>query len=136
MTTMLIVEDDPAWRALYSMELGHQFQLVEAVDGLQALSMLEGVQPDIILLDLKLPRMDGLDFLRVLDRKGIRTPVVMCTGMLPEEARKLFPGVRLAQKSADLRHLRSAILDALGTPWEKARPRLPEPAASEPEWLD
>src|SRR3990172_6355772 len=131
MTTMLIVEDDPAWRALYQMELGSKLKVYEAVDGLQALSLLDRVQPDIILLDLKLPRMDGLDFLRAMDRKGIRTPVVVCSGMLPEDARALFPGIRLAQKSADLRYLLGAIRHTLGTGWQAPR----RPAAG-PDWLD
>ncbi|MBI2525638.1 MAG: response regulator [Candidatus Rokubacteria bacterium] len=131
MTTMLIVEDDPAWRALYRMELGGQFEVYEAPDGLQALAMLDRVRPDIILLDLKLPRMDGHDFLRALDRRAVRTPVVVCSGMLPEDARSLFPGIRLAQKSADLRYVRGAIRDALGTRWQA--PSRPEGG---PDWLD
>jgi len=40
------------------------YKVYEAVDGLQALSLLDRVQPDIILLDLNLPRLSGLDVLR------------------------------------------------------------------------
>jgi len=136
MTTMLIVEDDPAWRALYHMELGQQFQLFEAADGQQALSMLDSVKPDIILLDLNLPRMNGVDFLRALDLQGSRTPVIVCSGMLPEDAPGRFLGIRIAQKSADLRDLRTAIREALGSPWGPPGPPVAGHRADEPQWLD
>ncbi len=131
MRTMLVVEDDPAWRALYQEQFGAEFAICEVADGLQALSMLERVRPDLIVLDLRLPRMDGLDLLRAMDRKGIRVPVVICAGIPPEDVRDHFPGVRLARKSADLRDLRGAIREALGISW-----RAPLRPASGPDWLD
>lgn len=136
MNTMLIVEDDPAWRALYMMEFQDRFAVFEAVDGLQALSMIDWVQPDIILLDLRLPRMSGVDFLRALDRKGIRTPVVICSGVLPDDGRPPFPGVHTAPKSADLRYVRSAVRAAVRAPWGVSRPPLGPTVTEDTEWLD
>jgi two-component system response regulator len=130
---MLIVEDDPAWRSLYLMEFGSQFEVYEANDGLQALAMLEWVQPDVILLDLRLPRMDGYKFLRQLELKGVRAPVVVCTGGIVEDDRAMA-GVSIAQKSADLRYVRGAVRAAVHGPWGRSAEE--SPRSDDTEWLD
>jgi len=136
--TMLIVEDDPAWRAMYMMEFGDHFRCYEAVDGVQALSMVDWVQPDIILLDMRLPRMGGAEFLRALDRKGVRTPVVVSTGWAEAGENARQAGVHVAMKTADLRHVRHAVREAVTAPWgADRRPAAPQSStADEAEWLD
>jgi CheY-like chemotaxis protein len=114
MRTMLIVDDDPAWRSLYAMEFKPRFRVVEAADGIEALGLLDRSQPDVIVLDLRLPRLNGLDFLRALERRGLRTPVVVCSGLVSDERGFAVPGVRAAQKTADLGQVRAAVDDALG----------------------
>jgi DNA-binding response OmpR family regulator len=106
---MLIVDDDPAWRGLYSAEFKSDFRLVEASDGIEALAQLDRAKPDIILLDIRLPRLNGLDFLRALERKGLVTPVVVCSGLVTEDGRCAIPGVKAAPKTADLRQVRAAV---------------------------
>jgi CheY-like chemotaxis protein len=101
MRTMLIVDDDPAWRSLYAMEFKPRFRIVEAEDGIEALGVLDRSSPDVIVLDLRLPRLNGLDFLRALERRGLRTPVVVCSGLVSDERGFAVPGVRAAQKTAD-----------------------------------
>jgi DNA-binding response OmpR family regulator len=113
---MLIVDDDEAWRGLYAAEFKRDFRLVEAADGLEALNALERAKPDIILLDLRLPRLNGLDFLRALERQGVRAQVVVCSGLVEDEASFPIPGVRTAPKSAGLREIRAAVEQALGPP--------------------
>jgi len=114
MRTMLIVDDDPAWRSLYAMEFKPRFRIVEAEDGIEALGQLDRSRPDVIVLDLRLPRLNGLDFLRALERRGLRTPVVVCSGLVSDERGFALPGVRAAQKTADLQQVRAAVDDALG----------------------
>ncbi len=114
MTRMLVVEDDPAWRALYRMTFESQFEVYEASDGQHGLSLVEAVHPDVILLDLRMPRMDGADFVRCLSGRGQVPPIVMCSGVLDPAETLPIPGVlRLASKSADLRDVWSALRDAL-----------------------
>jgi CheY-like chemotaxis protein len=63
---VLVVEDDPTIRELYTVLLGDEGYRVEtAVDGQDGLAQLR-CQPDIILLDLSMPLMDGREFLRRL----------------------------------------------------------------------
>ncbi len=108
MNRLLIIDDDPAWRALYRMTFQDQFELFEAVDAQEALYVLERVNPHVILLDLRMPRMSGLDFMKRLDSKGVRIPIVVCSGA-GEVERLRVAGVRTAAKAPDLRELRAAL---------------------------
>ena len=117
MTRMLVVDDDPAWRALYRMAFEDRFEIFEASDGQQGLSVLDSVNPDVILLDLRMPRMDGLDFIRRVDHRGDHAPIVVCSGTLNEGERPAIPGVQLTRKSPDLRDL-----------WDALRAAVPEVA--------
>jgi CheY-like chemotaxis protein len=113
MPRMLVIDDDPAWRALYRMAFDSQFEMFEAGDGQQGLAALDACDPDVIVLDLRMPRMDGLDFIRRLGRKQVRGAIVVCSGALNDGERPVIPGVQLAPKSPDLRDLWSALVSAL-----------------------
>lgn len=85
---ILIAEDDPAIRRLASECLtrrGHD--VVQAADGVQACAAAESEKPDLILLDLLLPRRDGYTVLLFLrSRPETRgTPVLLLSGEPPEE---------------------------------------------------
>jgi two-component system response regulator VicR len=65
---ILIVEDDHALNNAYSIILKHAgHEVVEAFDGKEALDKLEDFDPDLILLDLLMPVMGGLEFLQQWD---------------------------------------------------------------------
>jgi CheY-like chemotaxis protein len=62
MSTILIVDDEPTAReTVVAMLEGENYDLQLAKDGLQALKVLENIQPDLILLDIMLPGMDGFE---------------------------------------------------------------------------
>lgn len=114
MATMLVVDDDPAWRALYRMAFEDRFEIFEAMDGQHGLSLVESVSPDVILLDLRMPRMDGLDFIRRLGLKGVHAPIVVCSGTFTDGGeRPSIPGVQLTPKTPDLRDLWAALRSAV-----------------------
>jgi DNA-binding NtrC family response regulator len=117
MAKMLVVDDDPAWRALYRMGFEADFEVFEAVDGLDALAALDRVRPDVIVLDLKMPHLDGMGLLRQMERRGLKVPVVVCSGMFTMDSPPAIPGVFPATKSPDLRNVWSAL--------EAAMPRRP-----------
>lgn len=61
---VLVVEDEQALSAAYEMILNKAgYEVTTAYDGHEALAVVEEISPDIILLDLKMPRMDGIEFL-------------------------------------------------------------------------
>jgi two-component system KDP operon response regulator KdpE len=74
---VLVVEDDPETRAALLRELRRRgYHADEAADGRSALGRWEARRPDVVLLDLGLPDMDGLDVIRRIRREA-RTPIVI-----------------------------------------------------------
>jgi two-component system KDP operon response regulator KdpE len=82
--TVLIVEDDAEQRAVLVRELGSRgYRTQEAPDGRAALERWEAARPDVVLLDLGLPDLDGLDVIRRI-RKDAMTPIVILSGRFAE----------------------------------------------------
>ncbi len=64
-TKILIVDDDPFILEMYALKFKEQgFQIVTATDGKMALSQIEKEMPDIVLLDVVMPKMDGFDVMK------------------------------------------------------------------------
>lgn len=85
---VLIVEDDMALFNMYSIELKLKgYDVLNVNDGLQALSKAKEYQPDIILLDIMLPGMNGLNILSELksDPETEHIPVIMLTNYGSED---------------------------------------------------
>jgi len=77
--TILVVEDEEPVRDLLRLYLEKEsFQVIMAVDGEEALLKVSGRQPDLILLDIMLPKMDGWSVCREI-RKQHTTPIIMLT---------------------------------------------------------
>jgi DNA-binding response OmpR family regulator len=79
--TILVVDDDPELRedVVEQLRVGDEFTAVEAATGEEGLSAAQAVRPDLILLDVNLPDMDGREVCRRLKVAGVRAPVVMLT---------------------------------------------------------
>jgi DNA-binding NtrC family response regulator len=79
--TVLVVDDDPTQRRLIQAVLDRDgFQVVHAENGQQALDrLLHGGGADVVLLDLVMPGITGIDTLKEARAAGVRTPVVMLT---------------------------------------------------------
>ncbi len=77
--TILICEDEPALRELIRVSLGGGFGFLEADDGMAALELARAHHPDVVVLDLMLPGLSGLDVLAELraEEDGGATPVVV-----------------------------------------------------------
>ena len=79
MPTILVVEDETALRETLAYNLARQEYSVEAVgDGLAALEAARRLRPDLILLDLMLPKLDGVEVCRIL-RQEMSIPILMLT---------------------------------------------------------
>ena len=59
MATILLVEDEASMRLLTCAKLKHQFTIICAKDGVEALELLERQPVDLIIADVMMPRMDG-----------------------------------------------------------------------------
>lgn len=74
---MLVVEDDPYIRSLLTMMLKEEgYHITEALTGKEALSLFYANRPQIVLLDLGLPDVDGLEIIRLIRSKA-QTPIVV-----------------------------------------------------------
>jgi len=83
-TRILIVDDSAVMRNLLRsvIRIGPNFEVIgTAADGESALGLLENLRPDLILLDVEMPVMDGLATLRKLRSRGLRMPVIMCSSL-------------------------------------------------------
>ena len=88
---VLIVEDSPTTRAVVKVYLvGHNLEFLEATNGNDGLAMAKRDRPDAVVLDLKMPGMDGFTFCRAIraDPKLKDTPVILLTGSKGEEVRR------------------------------------------------
>ncbi len=92
---ILIVDDDPGIRNSLSAFLSRSgFEVVTAVDGEQGLERLRNSNPDLLVLDVLMPRLDGRETLRTVRRAGNWIPVILLTqvGEASERAMALEEG--------------------------------------------
>ena len=86
--TILIVDDEPPIRRLLRTSLNSQgFQVSEAADGRGALAEIERSRPDLVILDLGLPDMDGADVIRALRDGGNAVPILVLSSRVDEKGK-------------------------------------------------
>lgn len=86
---MLIVEDDEVLlRALYLLFHKSEFTIASATDGDTALKMTQRLKPDVVLLDLLLPKMNGFDYLKFLKSEPAikNIPVIVLSNLGDKES--------------------------------------------------
>jgi two-component system OmpR family response regulator len=77
---LLVVEDDPNIVELLSASLRYTgFEVATAVDGQQALRVAREVRPDLMILDVMMPGIDGFEVVRRMSAEGVRCPVLFLT---------------------------------------------------------
>jgi two-component system response regulator MprA len=77
---ILLVDDEPALRQSVARSLRFEgYTVVTASDGREALDVVRSARPDALVLDVMMPRLDGLGVCRSLRAEGDRTPVLMLT---------------------------------------------------------
>jgi CheY-like chemotaxis protein len=110
--TVLVVEDEPAIREVVADLLEDEgYAVRQAADGLEAIDELEVDAVDLVLSDVRMPRLDGPALARRLRRHGSAVPVVLMSAV---DVEVNLPGVRFLPKPFDRDHLLHAIGSALG----------------------
>lgn len=95
MLKIAVIEDEKAIRDMYQMKLTSTgFNAKGAQDGNEGLKLIKDFQPDLVLLDLKMPTLSGQELLKKLRADGNNTPVIVLTNISQSEA------------SMDLRYLK------------------------------
>lgn len=122
MANILLVDDDAAVRKTVRLLLERANHLVvEAADGRGALSCLETAQFDLVVTDLNMPEMDGIEVLMALRARGVHVPVVAISGggRMPKELLLKSAGalgaVTTLAKPFALSELRRVVEEALAS---------------------
>jgi len=97
MTKILIADDTPTGRELVKTVLeGSGFEVIEACDGMEAVARAHEVQPDLIILDLHMPLLDGFGVIRQLrsEEAFAATPIMALTAsaMMGDKERAMEAG--------------------------------------------
>ncbi len=115
MKKVLVIDDEENIRLLYKAELedaGYEVKVASTAQ--EAMDQINGGKPDLITLDIKMPGMDGLEFMRNLKEKYGDIPVILCSayGRYKQDFR-VWASDAYVVKSADLRELKLTIKEIL-----------------------
>lgn len=114
--TILICEDEDSLRELVRVSLGDEYRYFEAADGIESIDLARELRPDLVILDLMLPRKSGVEVLAELrgDRAIRDTPVVVITAWTHAQQAAVAAGAdRFVAKPFDPDELREVVLDVL-----------------------
>jgi CheY-like chemotaxis protein len=113
--TVLVVEDDSALREFLCTALADEFEVAGAVSGEEAVDLARKLRPDVVLLDVMLPGLSGLDVVRVIrsDPSLKDTPVLVMTAFSEIDANdaEAAGANRFLAKPFDLNELTTAVRD-------------------------
>ncbi len=79
--TLLIIDDDEVVRESLAAYLeDSNFRVLQALNGLQGLQIFESEQPDLVICDLRMPQIDGLELIRRIRQTASETPIIVLSG--------------------------------------------------------
>ena len=91
MAKILVIDDEPNVRTLLEMRLRHQgYEVLIADNGRKGLQLYRQEHPDVIVLDLRMPELDGFTVLKEIRGVDLKQPVIVLTGdMTPSVERQV-----------------------------------------------
>jgi DNA-binding response OmpR family regulator len=97
--TILVIEDDSSVRTLLEKSLtskGYSVRVCE--DGLQGLSMLEELSPDLIIVDIMMPRLDGMTFVKAIKGHTRTKPIPVIFLTAKNDPKTMIAGINLGAR--------------------------------------
>nr|WP_278706551.1 hybrid sensor histidine kinase/response regulator transcription factor [Bacteroides intestinalis] len=85
--TLLLIDDEPEILEMLEHSLVEDFRILKATNGMYGLELLRKEMPDLVICDIMMPGMDGMEFLRLVrgDKTLLHIPVIMLTAKMDEE---------------------------------------------------
>ena len=118
MKRILIVDDNNVVQDVLNEFFKERYQVQAAPNASQALSLIVRQPPDLVLLDVKMPGLDGLSLLKSLRETGVSMPIFLMTGydslQVAQEALTSGANAYLP-KPFDLMHLERLVTEAIGS---------------------
>lgn len=116
--TLLIIDDDEVVRESLAAYLeDSNFKVLQALNGLQGLQIFESEQPDLVICDLRMPQIDGLELIRRIRQTASETPIIVLSGagVMSDAVEALFLGAAdyLIKPLEDLAVLEHSVRRAL-----------------------
>ncbi len=108
---ILLVDDDAGIQLLYREEFEEEgFEVVSAVNGEEALELFEAQSPDLVILDINMPGMNGIEVLRRMKEINAELPVILCSAY-PEYKQDFgsWASEEYIVKSANMDGLKNAV---------------------------
>jgi DNA-binding NtrC family response regulator len=116
MATILLVDDEKNVHETFEDAMEKGVRVLHAMDGMQALKLLEGEEIDLLVTDLTMPNLDGMALLREVRERGVTVPALVLSahGSVPNVVEALQLGAHdFIEKPAGTDRLRMAVASAL-----------------------
>ena len=115
MTTILVVEDDPNQCLLYANEIrAAGYDVITAHDGREALEVVEKTRPDLVVMDVSMPGIDGIEAMSRMLAKDHKLPIILNTAYATyRESFRSWSADAYVVKSSDLTELKTTIKKVL-----------------------
>ena len=115
MTTILFVEDEENQRTLYKEELVREgYEVLLAVDGKEAVELSEKHNPALVVMDIRMPRMDGIEAMGKILSRNNTVPIILNTSYSSYQDHFMsWAADAYVVKSSDLTELKQTIKDVL-----------------------
>ncbi|MFQ5712472.1 MAG: response regulator [Candidatus Scalinduaceae bacterium] len=115
MTTILLVEDDKNQRLLYEQELRLEgYEIVAAADGKEGLGKVQEQPPDMIIMDINIPKMNGIEAMGMILSKYKNIPIIINTAYSSYKDNFMsWAADAYIVKSSDLTELKNKIKEIL-----------------------
>ncbi len=114
---ILVIDDEKDLIHLFEKALTHEgYTVLTALDGISGLKIVKEKKPDIVLLDLKMPKMDGIEVLRHIKKIDKNIVVIIITGYGTMDSARMamkFGAFDYVTKPTDLEYLKAIIQDGL-----------------------